>query len=49
VLETLRQGGWRAVAVPASVGPAAAWGSFDQDVPLPAPSGDASRGAGVVR
>ncbi|MFC9771702.1 MULTISPECIES: DUF58 domain-containing protein [unclassified Pseudarthrobacter] len=49
VLETLRQGGWRAVAVPASVGAAAAWGSFDQDVPLPAPAGDASRGAGVVR
>lgn len=49
VLEALRQGGWRAVAVPPSVPVAAAWGQFDQDVELPAPAVEVRRGAGVVR
>jgi uncharacterized protein (DUF58 family) len=49
VLESLRQGGWRAVAVPPSVAVTAAWGQFDQDVELPVPSADARRGAEVAR
>ncbi len=49
VLEALRQGGWRAVAVPPSVPVASAWGQFDQDVELPAPAVEVRRGAGVVR
>lgn len=49
VLEALRQGGWRAVAVPPSVPVAAAWGQFDQDVALPAPAAEVRRGAGVAR
>jgi uncharacterized protein (DUF58 family) len=49
VLEALRQGGWRAVAVPPSVPVTAAWGQFDQDVELPAPSVEVRRGAGVTR
>lgn len=48
-LEALRQGGWRAVAVPPSVPVTAAWGQFDQDVELPAPSADIRRGAEVAR
>lgn len=48
-LEALNQGGWRAVAVPPSAAVAAAWGGFDQDVPVPAPTADLRRGAGVVR
>lgn len=49
VLEALRQGGWRAVAVPPSVPVTAAWGQFDQDIELPAPSAEVRRGAGVAR
>jgi uncharacterized protein (DUF58 family) len=49
VLEALRQGGWRAVAVPPSVPVTAAWGQFDQDVELPAPTAEVRRGAGVAR
>lgn len=48
-LEALRQGGWRAVAVPPSVAVAAAWRQFDQDMELPAPAAEVRRGAGVAR
>jgi hypothetical protein len=48
VLETLRQGGWRAVAVPPSAGIAAAWAAFDEDIPLPAMAADVRPGAGVA-
>jgi uncharacterized protein (DUF58 family) len=48
VLETLRQGGWRAVAVPPSAGIAAAWAAFDEDIPLPAPAADVRPGARVA-
>lgn len=49
VLEALRQGGWRALAVPPSVPVTAAWGQFDQDIELPAPSAEVRRGAVVAR
>lgn len=49
-LETLRRGGWRAVAVTASVSVPEAWGHFDQGVSAPATgAADVRRGAGVVR
>jgi uncharacterized protein (DUF58 family) len=49
-LETLRRGGWRAVAVPASVAVAMAWGSFDQEGAAPATAAaDVRRGAEVGR
>ncbi|ADX72415.1 uncharacterized conserved protein [Pseudarthrobacter phenanthrenivorans Sphe3] len=49
VLEVLRQGGWRAVAVPPSVPVPAAWNQFDQDVAVPPPTAEVRRGAGVAR
>lgn len=49
VLEALRQGGWRAVAVPPSVAVTAAWGQFDQDMELPPPAAEVRRGAGVAK
>lgn len=49
VLEVLRQGGWRAVAVAPSVPVAAAWSQFDQDLAIPAPTADVRRGTGVSR
>ncbi len=47
-LEVLRRGGWRAIAVPASVSVPEAWSQFDQggDVPATA-AADVRRGAGV--
>jgi uncharacterized protein (DUF58 family) len=49
-LETLRRGGWRAVAVPASVAVPVAWGSFDQEGAAPATAAaDVRRGAEVGR
>lgn len=49
VLETLRRGGWRAVAVSASTSLPAAWSSFDQgQAPLPA-TAEARRGVGGRR
>ncbi len=48
-LEKLRQGGWRAVAVPPSVSVAAAWSQFDQDPALPqTQSAEVRRGAEVA-
>lgn len=48
-LEKLRQGGWRAAAVPPSVSVAAAWSQFDQDVALPeTPATEVRRGAEVT-
>lgn len=49
VLEVLRHGGWRAVAVAPSVPVAAAWNQFDQDMAVPTPAADVRRGAGVTR
>jgi hypothetical protein len=49
VLEVLRQGGWRAVAVAPSVPVAAAWSQFDQELAVPAPSAEVRRGTGVAR
>lgn len=49
VLEVLRQGGWRAVAIAPSVPVAAAWSQFDQDLAIPAPTADVRRGTGVSR
>jgi uncharacterized protein (DUF58 family) len=50
VLEVLRQGGWRAVAVSQSVSVPAAWSHFDQGGPaLAAAAADVRRGAGVAR
>ncbi|RAX47496.1 DUF58 domain-containing protein [Arthrobacter sp. AQ5-06] len=49
-LETLRRGGWRAVAVPASVSVPDAWTHFDQGGAAPATAAaDVRRGAGVGR
>jgi uncharacterized protein (DUF58 family) len=49
-LETLRRGGWRAVAVPATAAVPVAWSSFDQDGAAPATAAaDVRRGAGVGR
>ncbi len=48
-LEKLRQGGWRAAAVPPSVSVAGAWNQFDQDVALPeTPATEVRRGAEVA-
>jgi uncharacterized protein (DUF58 family) len=47
VLEVLRQGGWRAVAVAPSVPVAAAWSQFDQELAIPTPTADVRRGTGV--
>ncbi|AUZ34038.1 DUF58 domain-containing protein [Arthrobacter sp. PGP41] len=47
VLEVLRQGGWRAVAIAPSVPVAAAWSQFDQDLAIPTPTADVRRGTGV--
>jgi uncharacterized protein (DUF58 family) len=49
VLEVLRQGGWRAVAVAPAVPVASAWSQFDQDVAVPAPSAEVRRGTGAAR
>lgn len=49
VLEVLRQGGWRAVAVAPSVPVAAAWSQFDEDVAVPAPSAEVRPGTGAAR
>ena len=49
VLEVLRQGGWRAVAIAPSVPVAAAWSQFDQELAVPAPSAEIRRGTGVAR
>ncbi|MBT2530788.1 DUF58 domain-containing protein [Arthrobacter sp. ISL-48] len=50
VLEALRQGGWRAVAVAPSVSVPTAWSHFDQGGPaLAAAAADVRRGAGVAR
>ncbi|HEY8703003.1 MAG TPA: DUF58 domain-containing protein [Arthrobacter sp.] len=50
VLEVLRQGGWRAVAVAPSVALPTAWSHFDQGGPaLAAAAADVRRGAGVAR
>ncbi|PNI07801.1 DUF58 domain-containing protein [Arthrobacter sp. AFG7.2] len=49
VVEALRQGGWRAVAVAPSVPVAAAWSQFDQDMAVPTPSAEVRRGTGAVR
>ncbi|MEV8130680.1 DUF58 domain-containing protein [Pseudarthrobacter oxydans] len=49
VLEVLRQGGWRAVAVAPAVSVASAWSQFDQDVAVPAPSAEVRRGTGAAR
>ena len=50
VLEVLRQGGWRAVAVTPRAQVDQAWGQFDQDLVLPVPpESDVRRGAGVSR
>jgi uncharacterized protein (DUF58 family) len=50
VLELLRRGGWRAVAVAPSVSVQAAWSHFDQGGPaLAAAAADVRRGAGVAR
>jgi len=49
VLEVLRQGGWRAVAVAPATQLAAAWRQFDQDPALPVvPAAEVQRGAGVA-
>ncbi|TNB73706.1 DUF58 domain-containing protein [Arthrobacter sp. BB-1] len=48
VLEALRQGGWRAVAIAPSVPVAAAWSQFDQELAIPAPTTDVRRGTGVA-
>ncbi len=48
VLEVLRQGGWRAVAVAPAVPVASAWSQFDQDVAVPAPSAEVRRGTGAA-
>jgi uncharacterized protein (DUF58 family) len=48
VLEVLRQGGWRAVAIAPSVPVAAAWSQFDQELAIPAPTTDVRRGTGVA-
>ncbi|GAC1511365.1 MAG: hypothetical protein NVS1B16_02190 [Pseudarthrobacter sp.] len=49
-LETLRRGGWRAVAVPASVAVPVAWSHFDQDGAAQATAAaDVRRGAEVGR
>ncbi|MDQ0770017.1 uncharacterized protein (DUF58 family) [Pseudarthrobacter defluvii] len=49
VLEVLRQGGWRAVAVAPKAQLAAVWGQFDQDPGLPeSPASEVRRGAGVA-
>jgi len=49
-LETLRRGGWRAVAVTPAVPVPAAWSQFDQGGDaLEAAAADVRRGAGVVR
>ncbi|HEU4668622.1 MAG TPA: DUF58 domain-containing protein [Arthrobacter sp.] len=47
VLEVLRQGGWRAVAIAPSVPIAAAWSQFDQELAIPTPAADVRRGTGV--
>jgi uncharacterized protein (DUF58 family) len=52
VLEALRLGGWRALAVSASTSLPAAWSAFDQDdqdSPLMFPAADDRRGAGGRR
>ncbi|TLM85185.1 DUF58 domain-containing protein [Pseudarthrobacter sp. NamE5] len=49
VLEVLRQGGWRAVAVAPSASVAAAWNQFDQEVAVPVPAAEVRRGAGVAQ
>ncbi len=49
-LEILRRGGWRAVAVPATLPVPAAWSHFDQGGAAPAAAAaDVRRGAGVGR
>jgi uncharacterized protein (DUF58 family) len=48
VLEKLRLGGWRAIAVSASTALPAAWSAFDQDEAVAPPgTADVRRGAGV--
>ncbi|MET3921274.1 DUF58 domain-containing protein [Arthrobacter sp. UYEF20] len=48
VLEALRRGGWRAVAVSASTALPAAWTAFDQDGAVPPPgTADVRRGVGA--
>ncbi|WP_426976565.1 DUF58 domain-containing protein [Pseudarthrobacter sp. O4] len=48
VLEALRRGGWRAVAVSASTALRAAWTAFDQDESVPPPgTADVRRGVGA--
>jgi hypothetical protein len=50
VLEALRLGGWRAVAVDAATSLPAAWTYFDEgDATLAAAAADVRRGAGVTR
>ena len=50
VLEALRQGGWRAMAVGPKAQLAAVWNRFDQDPALPTPPApEAGRGAGVAK
>lgn len=50
VLEVLRQGGWRAVAVAPAVPVASAWAGFDGDDAVAAtPAAEVRRGAGVAR
>jgi hypothetical protein len=50
VLEALRLGGWRAVAVDAATSLPAAWTYFDEgDATLAAAAADVRRGAGVAR
>lgn len=50
VLETLRLGGWRAIAVSASTALPGAWAAFDHDeAVLPAGTADVRRGAEVRR
>lgn len=49
VLETLRLGGWHAVAVSASTSLVAAWAAFDQEVAVPPPgTADVRRNAGAM-
>jgi hypothetical protein len=50
VLEVLRQGGWRALAVAPTTRLATAWGQLDQDAALPVvPASEVRRGAGVAK
>ena len=50
VLEALRRGGWRAVAVDAATSLPAAWTYFDEgDATLAAAAADVRRGAEVTR